>query len=120
MLNRGKFGLEVAMLRSFLYVALLLPFCAHAGELPKADEPSGTSAIEWTAHGTDGLDLTQVPGDDETLIEWAQSRRIWRCTAVNQRGQVFSGQGASREQARRTAMSRCASRSNSCRLRGCR
>jgi hypothetical protein len=109
------------MTRSFLYVALLFPFCAYASELPQVNEPVGASGLEWIEQGMDGQDLASASEDGATTIDWAQSRRrTWRCSAVNQRGQVFSGQGASREQARRTAMSRCASRSNSCRLRGCR
>jgi hypothetical protein len=67
-----------------------------------------------------------VAPDDESdplkFLHFAQWRSWpWTCFAVATRtGRVTSGQSRDRAQARRIAMSRCASFANSCRLRNCR
>lgn len=61
--------------------------------------------------------------DDEAQVEqiqWHGSSRNWTCWARNRRGITYRANGWSREQARRGAMSRCASRSSGCVVTGCR
>lgn len=63
-------------------------------------------------------------GEGESLLhqaQWGPPRRVWTCFARSSRsGRVFSGQSSNASTARRIAMNRCVSSSNSCHLRNCR
>lgn len=115
------------MLRALCCCLVAAAASGAYAEIPNADESLSQDLDEQYYIEAEGELLPEMQDAENAgadLIETAQwggpPRRTWTCWVRNTQGRTFSGQGRSRETARRLAMDRCAARSNSCRLSSCR